>query len=103
MPEVVPDQIRAAAKKMKTAADESRTHKPDEIGDVATAMPNSESAKHANTLSTTWTKRFTGWSKHVADHVTGSNKFRSNRSENEAATANRHQKLATHPGGTNRQ
>ncbi|HEY9564883.1 MAG TPA: hypothetical protein VIR30_14050 [Nocardioides sp.] len=100
MPEVVPDQIRAAAKKMKTAADESRTHKPDEIGDVATAMPNSESAKHATTLSTTWTKRFTGWSKRVDDHVTGLNKSAEDWDETDAATRARNEKMARIGDGT---
>ncbi|WP_110208832.1 hypothetical protein [Nocardioides daejeonensis] len=70
MAEVVPDKIRAAAGKMATAATEARTHKPDEVGNVSTALPGSDSASAASTLSTEWKTRFTGWADDVDTHAT---------------------------------
>src|SRR3546814_8169431 len=63
-------------------------------------MPNRESAKHATTLSTTWTKRFTGWSKRVDDHVTGLNKSAEDWDETDAATRARNEKMARIGDGT---
>jgi hypothetical protein len=60
--EVVADQIRSSATQVKAAAEGVRAADPSgEVGDVATALPSSQSAGAAAKLTDAWKKRFTGW------------------------------------------
>jgi hypothetical protein len=60
--EVVADQIRSAARQLKAAADGVKGADPSgDVADVAAALPGSESAAAATTLTDAWKKRFQGW------------------------------------------
>jgi hypothetical protein len=60
--EVVADQIRSAAGQAKAAADGVKGADPSgDVGDVAVALPGSESAEAAAKLTDAWKQRFQGW------------------------------------------
>jgi len=60
--EVVAGQIRSAARQMRAAAQGVRGADPSgEVGDVATALPGSQSSGPARRLANAWEERFRAW------------------------------------------
>lgn len=68
--EVVAGQIRTAATQVQAAADGVEDADPSsDIGEVASALPGSQSAGAAATLVDVWRRRFTGWHDDAQAHA----------------------------------
>lgn len=61
MGEIDTRAVRSAASRIEQVASTVRDHVPDEVGDVASALPGSASAGAGTALATAWGEAFRGW------------------------------------------
>jgi len=62
---VVPSELRRAARSMVAAGRTVQHQVPDEVGDVAVALPGSRSAPPATRLAAGWRARHRSWGRSV--------------------------------------
>jgi len=91
---VVPQEIRAAANKLETAAETVREHIPSDVSGVAAALPGSLSGPKATALATTWRKRFGGWARRADKTVESLRASADTWAETDHTNAARLEKLA---------
>lgn len=69
MGDVDPDAIRTAATSIEQVAGTVRTSVPDQVGQIATALPGSASAAAGTALATAWTDAYLGWATSAETHA----------------------------------
>lgn len=69
MGEIKPGEVRTAATTVEGVASSVRNHVPDEVGQIATALPGSSSGAAGSTLATTWTDAYAAWATSAETHA----------------------------------
>ena len=94
MTEIVPQEIRAAADQMETAATAVDANIPTAVGDVRSAMPQSASAGAADAVAEAWRTAYGAWVTEARGHVTALRQHADDWVETDLATAARMERLA---------
>lgn len=92
--EVVPQEIRAAARDLQTCVSTVRSHTPTEVGRVAGALPGSTSAGRATALAGAWRRRFGRWARSADDQVEAMRTAADNWDETDHTQAARQERVA---------
>lgn len=94
----VPKSLRSSANELDDAESVGRKHSPHEhVGEIKTALPDSESAAVAASLKTTWKTRFKSWSDDVASQATSLRSAADNWDEADQAATDRARRQRQNP------
>jgi hypothetical protein len=94
MTSIVPHDIRTAATAMETAVTSVRANVPTGVGDVAAALPGSQSAGAASRLAETWRTTYGDWVHAATRHVAALRRHADDWVETDLAQAARMERLA---------
>ncbi|MFC7493146.1 MULTISPECIES: hypothetical protein [unclassified Nocardioides] len=94
MTEIVPQEIRAAADKMEAAVTAVDANIPTGVNAVSTALPGSQSAGAATSLTETWRTAYQSWVSDGTTHVAALRRHADDWVETDLAQAARMERLA---------